>query len=163
MIETSSFWYLVSFFLFIALGFNPLKRWYKEDFERRQGALKQALEEAHHLKEMSELAFSKTKRRQEEINQEVQSILQHANWEVAHLKEKTTLEIKSFQNKSEKKFQERLAHMKRANWYLFQKRAVEKALNLVQRQTPQHDSFLLEPTSIKKKIRSWNLEKSPVN
>ena len=87
MFSDPQFWVAVSFFLFIAAIFNPVRKILKSSLDLQINDIRNKLSEAENLKLEAQNTLSELKNREAEVEKEIQKLKSEAEIKIRQLKE----------------------------------------------------------------------------
>ena len=98
MFSDPKFWITISFIIFIALIFNPIRKILGTSLDLKIKEIKDSIDEAENLKNETQTTLSEIKKRQNEVKTEIQAIHSNAN-----------LKIKNLESEAHKKLNEQIS------------------------------------------------------
>ena len=93
MFSDPQFWVAVSFFLFIAAIFNPVRKILKSSLDSQINGIKNKLSEAENLKIEAQNTLSELKNREAEVEKELQKLKLEAELKIKQLQELSTIKL----------------------------------------------------------------------
>tara|TARA_Y100000996_G_C22528173_1_gene645335 strand:- start:850 stop:1335 length:486 start_codon:yes stop_codon:yes gene_type:complete len=87
MFSDPQFWVAVSFFLFIAVIFNPVRKILISSLDSQISEIKSKISEAENLKNEAQKTLSELKKREAEVEKEIQELKINSERKIAELKE----------------------------------------------------------------------------
>ena len=93
MFSDPQFWVAVSFFLFIAAIFNPVRKILKSSLDSQINEIKNKLSEAENLKIEAQNTLSELKNREAEVENELQKLKLEAELKIKQLQELSTIKL----------------------------------------------------------------------
>ena len=93
MFSDPQFWVAVSFFLFIAAIFNPVRKILKSSLDSQINEIKNKLSEAENLKIEAQNTLSELKNREAEVEKELQKLKLEAELKIKQLQELSTIKL----------------------------------------------------------------------
>lgn len=109
MTGDTSFWYLVSFAIFVGFVGKPVWRMIRDGLISKQNAIRLELDEASRLKDEAIEMLRDVKAKQQESAARAQKILDRANIEARRIQDDAMEEIDQFFKSQERQFYERLS------------------------------------------------------
>lgn len=99
MFGDPQFWILISFLIFVALVFNPVRKILSKNLTEKIDEIKKNLNDAEKLKNESQKTLSEIKKRQNEVKNEIQNISNEAKEKIEILKQNAQIKLKEQINK----------------------------------------------------------------
>ena len=93
MFSDPQFWVAVSFFIFIAAIFNPVRKILKSSLDLQINDIKNKLSEAENLKLEAQNTLSELKNREAEVEKEIQKLKSEAEIKIRQLEELSTKKL----------------------------------------------------------------------
>ena len=93
MFSDPQFWVAISFFLFIAAIFNPVRKIIKSSLDLQINDIKNKLSDAENLKLEAQNTLSELKNREAEVEKEIQKLKSEAEIKIRQLEELSTKKL----------------------------------------------------------------------
>jgi F-type H+-transporting ATPase subunit b len=142
MIDDPSFWYLISFTIFVGLMIRPLIRLSTQAMDDKIQTLQRDLEEARQAKAAAEKLLQDMHREQKRIEKDIEDILTHAKAEIKQMEADAKEEVSTFRTRQETQLSNRIRLMEKAALRDLQTQLIASALASVK----DHYKHNLEPS-----------------
>ncbi len=87
MFSDPQFWVAVSFFLFIAAIFNPVRKILTKSLDVQINEIKNKIDESENIKNQAQKTLSELKKRENEVDKEIQELKINSNKKISEIKD----------------------------------------------------------------------------
>ena len=93
MFSDPQFWVAVSFFLFIAAIFNPVRKMLASNLDAQINEIKLKIKESEDLKSEAEKTLKELKTRESEVEKEINNLIKNSESKINQLKEQSSIKL----------------------------------------------------------------------
>ena len=153
MFADPQFWVAVSFFLFIAVIFNPVRKILTTNLDSQIHEIKNKIEEAENLKNEAQKTLSELKIRESEVEKEINELKLNSQKKISQLKEISSKKLSEQIDRRKLLAENKIEQLTRdANVEIqhhISKTAISAAINLLEKKLDEKEKQNLINTSIK--------------
>ena len=153
MFSDPKFWITISFIIFIALIFNPIRKILGTSLDLKIKEIKDSIDEAENLKNETQITLSEIKKRQNEVKTEIQEIHSNANLKIKNLESETHKKLNEQMSKRELMANSKIEQMARDANISIQKNisdtSIKVAISLIEEKLDDNEKKNLINQSIK--------------
>jgi F-type H+-transporting ATPase subunit b len=151
MFAEPEFWVMVSFVVFVAVAFRPLRARLNEALDARAEKIRETLDEAQRLREEAQAALAAYQRQQRDGLKEAAAIVEHARTEAERIAEEARIALEDSLKRREALALEKIRMAEEESLKEVRNTAVEVALGASRRLIEAHldtgrDEALVERT-----------------
>ena len=153
MFSDPKFWITISFIIFIALIFNPIRKILGTSLDAKIKEIKDSIDEAENLKNETQTTLSEIKKRQNEVKTEIQEIHSNANLKIKNLESEAHKKLNEQISKKELMAKSKIEQMARDSNISIQKNisetSIKVAISLIEEKLDDNEKKNLINQSIK--------------
>ena len=153
MFSDPKFWVAISFIIFIALIFNPIRKILGTSLDSKIKEIKDSIDEAENLKNETQTTLSEIKKRQNEVKTEIQEIHSNANLKIKNLESEANKKLSEQISKRELMAKSKIEQMARDANISIQKNisetSIKVAISLIEEKLDDNEKKNLINQSIK--------------
>ncbi len=109
LLHDTNFWVLVSFAIFVALAWRPLRKTVVTALDDRADKIRTDIDDAARLREDAQALLASYKRKQRGVADEAEEILGNARKEAARLREQATADLEALLKRREQQALDRIS------------------------------------------------------